>query len=58
MDEPFSNLDTELVGELRMELRTLLKKEGMTVILVTHNQDDAGFMADRIIDMKNVEALS
>ena len=49
MDEPFSNLDTELVGELRLELRTLLKKEGMTVILVTHNQDDAGFMADRII---------
>lgn len=49
MDEPFSNLDTELVGELRLELRSLLKKEGMTVILVTHNQDDAGFMADRII---------
>ncbi len=51
MDEPFSNLDTELVGELRLELRSLLKKEGMTVILVTHNQDDAGFMADRIIQM-------
>ncbi|MCD4714004.1 MAG: ABC transporter ATP-binding protein [Clostridiales bacterium] len=49
MDEPFSNLDTDLVGELRLELRSLLKKEGMTVILVTHNQDDAGFMADRII---------
>lgn len=51
MDEPFSNLDTELVGELRLELRSLLKKEGMTVILVTHNQDDAGYMADRIIQM-------
>lgn len=49
MDEPFSNLDTELVGGLRSELKSLLKKEGMTVILVTHNQDDAGFMADRII---------
>jgi iron(III) transport system ATP-binding protein len=49
MDEPFSNLDTELVGELRLELKSLLKKEGMTVILVTHNQDDAGYMADRIV---------
>jgi iron(III) transport system ATP-binding protein len=54
MDEPFSNLDTELVGELRLELKSLLKKEGMTVILVTHNQDDAGYMADRIIQMPSV----
>lgn len=54
MDEPFSNLDTELVGELRLELKSLLKKEGMTVVLVTHNQDDARYMADWIIQMPSV----
>lgn len=51
MDEPFSNLDASLVNELRQELKTMLSQENMTVILVTHNREDAVFMSDRLIEM-------
>lgn len=51
MDEPFSNLDATLVTDLRSELKMLLKHEQMTVILVTHNKEDATFMSDRIIEI-------
>lgn len=51
MDEPFSNLDASLVLDLRNELKALLKHENMTVILVTHNHEDATFMSDRIIEI-------
>lgn len=51
MDEPFSNLDASLVNDLRGELKSLLKHEQMTVILVTHNKEDATFMSDRIIEI-------
>ncbi len=48
MDEPFSNLDTELRRTLCHEVRALLKSQGTTAILVTHDQSEAFTTADSI----------
>lgn len=48
MDEAFSSLDTELRLALVPEVRRILKHESMSAILVTHDQDEAFAMADRI----------
>ncbi|NWG38624.1 MAG: ABC transporter ATP-binding protein [Hydrogenophilaceae bacterium] len=46
MDEPFSNLDVELRERLSLEVRDILKREGMTALIVTHDQHEAFSMAD------------
>jgi len=48
MDEPFSNLDTELRESLGHEIRALLKELGITAIMVTHDQHDAFALGDQI----------
>ncbi len=48
MDEPFSSLDTDLRIAMREQVRSLLKKLEATVIFVTHDQDEALFMGDRV----------
>ena len=48
MDEPFSNLDTELRESLGYDVRILLKELGMTAIMVTHDQYDAFALGDQI----------
>lgn len=48
MDEPFSNLDVDLRKRLGEDIRRLLKHEGMTAILVTHDQEEAFAIADEI----------
>ena len=48
LDEPFSNLDVDLRERLSVEVREILKKEGMTAVLVTHDQHEAFAMADEI----------
>ncbi|WP_371258168.1 ABC transporter ATP-binding protein [Thiohalocapsa sp. ML1] len=48
LDEPFSSMDTELREQLAREVRHLLKREGVTAILVTHDQFEAFAMADLI----------
>lgn len=48
LDEPFSSLDSELRTQLAAEVRHLLKADGVTAILVTHDQHEAFAMADRI----------
>lgn len=48
LDEPFSALDPELRTQLANEVRSLLHKDGITAILVTHDQTEAFAMADRI----------
>ena len=48
LDEPFSNMDIELREQIARELRIILKQDGMTTILVTHNQLEAFAMADEI----------
>ncbi|MET1030073.1 ABC transporter ATP-binding protein, partial [Domibacillus tundrae] len=56
-DEPFSNLDADLQIKIRDELRTILKKAGITSIFVTHDQADARAIADRVILMENGHIL-
>ena len=48
LDEPFSSLDVELREQLAREVRELLKRDGITAILVTHDQLEAFAMADVI----------
>ncbi|WP_427928000.1 ABC transporter ATP-binding protein [Agrobacterium cavarae] len=53
MDEPMSNLDARLRVSLRHELRSLQKRLGLTAIYVTHDQEEALEMSDRIAVMQN-----
>ena len=53
LDEPFSNLDAILRDTTRKEVRAILKKAGMSAILVTHDQEEALSFADRIAVMNN-----
>lgn len=57
MDEPFSNLDVTLRERLSMEVRDILKHHGTTALFVTHNQNEAFALADRIGVMHNGEIL-
>jgi iron(III) transport system ATP-binding protein len=49
LDEPLSALDAKVREELRGEIRSLQSKVGVTTIMVTHDQDEAMEMADRIV---------
>ncbi len=51
LDEPFSNLDAELRAQVRAEVRQILGDAGATAILVTHDQEEALSLADRIAVM-------
>jgi len=51
LDEPLSNLDANLRGEMRIEIRRLHDRFGATSIYVTHDQMEAMTMADRIVVM-------
>jgi ABC-type Fe3+/spermidine/putrescine transport system ATPase subunit len=48
LDEPLSNLDPTLRQTMRDELRTTLRRSGVTALFVTHDQEDAFAVADRI----------
>jgi iron(III) transport system ATP-binding protein len=48
LDEPLSNLDARLRIDMRSELRRLQRKLGLTAIYVTHDQEEANAIADRI----------
>lgn len=52
-DEPLSNLDALMRGEMRTELRILHRKLRATMIYVTHDQEEAMSLADRIVVMKD-----
>ncbi|MGY4827764.1 ABC transporter ATP-binding protein [Sphaerotilaceae bacterium SBD11-9] len=52
-DEPLSNLDAKLRGELRRELKQLHKQLGATMVYVTHDQVEAMTLASRIAVMKD-----
>ncbi len=51
LDEPLSALDARVRARLRDEIRTLQRRLGVTTILVTHDQEEALAMADRIVVM-------
>ncbi|PSL16653.1 iron(III) transport system ATP-binding protein [Marinobacterium halophilum] len=48
MDEPFSNLDTDLRRQLSQEVRDILKQRGIAAIMVTHDQQEAFTISDKI----------
>jgi sn-glycerol 3-phosphate transport system ATP-binding protein len=49
LDEPLSNLDTQLRQDLRRDIRALQQRLGITMLYVTHDQTEAMSMADRVI---------
>ena len=53
LDEPLSNLDARLRLEMREEIRRIQVKTGVTTIFVTHDQEEAMSICDRIVLMKD-----
>ena len=53
MDEPLSNLDAQLRGDMRREIRALQRRLGITMIYVTHDQVEAMTLADQVIVMRD-----
>jgi iron(III) transport system ATP-binding protein len=53
LDEPLSNLDQKERERVRGELRLLLKRIGITTVFVTHDQEEAFVICDRVILMNN-----
>ena len=53
LDEPLSALDAKVRVKLRRELRRIQQKLGITTIMVTHDQEEALSLADRVIVMNN-----
>jgi len=57
MDEPLSNLDAKLRNAMRVEIRSLQQRLGITMAYVTHDQTEAMSMADRIVLLNNGEIM-
>jgi putative spermidine/putrescine transport system ATP-binding protein len=55
LDEPLSNLDAKLREEVRVEIRQLQRRLGLTTVMVTHDQEEALSVADRLVVMCNGE---
>ena len=53
MDEPFSNIDQDIKEELVSDVRSLLKELAITSIIVTHDQNEAFNLADKVAIMNN-----
>jgi len=51
LDEPLSNLDAKLRQEVRVEIRSLQQRLGITTVMVTHDQEEALTMSDRLVVM-------
>ncbi|QHC58720.1 ABC transporter ATP-binding protein [Rathayibacter sp. VKM Ac-2760] len=52
LDEPLSNLDARLRVQMRSEIRRIQSETGLTVVLVTHDQDEALEMSDEMVLMR------
>jgi putative spermidine/putrescine transport system ATP-binding protein len=52
LDEPLSNLDAKLRAEVRLEIRSLQQRLGLTTLMVTHDREEALTMADRLVVME------
>jgi putative spermidine/putrescine transport system ATP-binding protein len=53
LDEPLSNLDAALRADVGRDIRLLQRASGLTTVMVTHDQDEAMAMADRLVVMKD-----
>ena len=52
LDEPLSNLDASLRSEMRREIRALQRRHGITTLFVTHDQEEALSLSDRVVVME------
>ena len=52
LDEPFGALDKNLKGELHIETKKVFKDKGLSVLLVTHDEEEARYFSDRIIEFQ------
>ncbi|MBU2695673.1 ABC transporter ATP-binding protein [Pimelobacter sp. 30-1] len=57
LDEPFSALDANLRDRMRAEVESIIRKVGVTTVMVTHDQDEAMSMADRVAVMADGRIL-
>lgn len=57
LDEPLSNLDAKLREEMRVELRKLIRKVGISALYVTHDQEEAFTISDSVIVMESGRIL-
>ena len=48
LDEPFSNIDAKVRGEMMLEIRTILKESNVSAVFVTHSKDEAFIFADKL----------
>src|SRR5690606_38668831 len=55
LDEPFSNLDAALRTQVRGEVRSILRASGTTTVFVTHDQEEALSLSDRVAVIFNGE---
>jgi ABC-type Fe3+/spermidine/putrescine transport system ATPase subunit len=57
LDEPLSNLDAKLREEMRIELKKLIKKVGISALYVTHDQEEAFTISDAVVVMEGGRIL-
>ncbi|MBI4527435.1 MAG: ABC transporter ATP-binding protein [Deltaproteobacteria bacterium] len=57
LDEPLSNLDAKLREEMRVELKKLIRKVGISALYVTHDQEEAFVISDTVIVMNRGKIL-
>ena len=57
LDEPLSNIDTELRTHLRAELKEMIKAFNITALFITHDKEDAFYLSDRIAIMHGGDIL-
>ena len=57
LDEPLSNLDAKLREEMRVELKKLIKKVGISALYVTHDQEEAFVISDKVVVMNSGKIL-
>lgn len=52
LDEPFAALDKKLKSDLHIETKKIFKEKGLSVVLVTHDEEEAEYFSDTIIEFK------
>ena len=52
-DEPFDGLDKKLKSELHNEVKKIVKSKKITVIMVSHDQDEAALLSDKVLEIKD-----
>lgn len=57
LDEPFSSLDATLRGAVREEVSALVRRQGTTTVLVTHDQEEALSLADSVAVLRNGQII-